>query len=262
MKIQVLDLGYNRCDINAMITLWERASMDNPNPDISYTSYPVWGFYIEADGKKIVVDTGITEELDTNPDVVLPITRSQEPHYHTPEQTLDAQLALCGVKPEEIDYVVITHMHWDHAGNIEKFKNAKVIVQQKEFSWALTVSHTGNPKGVYMRKDADQNANWELIEGDYELAKGVKLLSVPGHAVGLQCLQLTDGDRTILFTSDACYTRINWETGIPAPYLIDSWAYNASMKRLKKIAAETSALVIFGHDMEQFESLPKAPAQL
>ncbi len=257
MKVHFLDLGCITCDTNSLVALKIQASVDDPNPDLHVEPMPVWVAYIETDQAKILFDAGILDEYD---EVVTESKKKYFPYTHTDEQTIVHQLSLCGVKPEEIDYVVISHMHWDHAGNINKFPNAKVVVQRTELMSALMSTHTVDPRGTYLRKDCDVDADWMLIDGDYELFEGIKLLLLPGHCEGLQGIQLTTDHGTILMTSDACYTAGNWGPPIrPTGAVYDSRSYVNSMQKLKNIAQTTNAMVIYGHDIEQFRSLKRAP---
>jgi glyoxylase-like metal-dependent hydrolase (beta-lactamase superfamily II) len=88
--------------------------------------------YIGGAKKKIVVDTG-------PPD----LERSLKYHPYSksdpwnPEQEMEAQLAKAGVKAAEIDVVVLTHLHWDHVGDVLKFPNAQFICSQEELRFAL-----------------------------------------------------------------------------------------------------------------------------
>lgn len=257
MKIHFLDLGHLTCDTNTLVALKVQATVEDPNPDLHVEPMPVWAAYIETDHAKILFDSGILDEYD---EVVTEAKKRAFPYTHTEEQTIVHQLSLCNVKPEEIDYVVISHMHWDHAGNINKFPNAKVVVQRSELASALMASHTVDPKGTYLRKDCDVDADWMLIDGDFELCEGIKLLLVPGHCEGLQAMQITTENGTMILTSDECYTADNWGPPVrPTGAVYDSKSYVKSMQRLKSIAQATNAKVIFGHDIEQFRSLKKAP---
>ncbi len=259
MKMYVLRLGAITCDTNALVAFDTRATSIDPEPRCKFEPFPIWGMYIEHPDAKIVFDTGLREDC---------LTGGESPNYHInipisfkEDEYLEQQLELCGVTPDEIDYVVISHLHHDHAGKIGIFKNAKVVVQRQEMITALMTTHTVVEKGVYLKADLEVAANWMLIDGDYDLLPGIRLLSVPGHAEGLQCIQLElEHTGTVLVTSDACYTSKNWGPPVrPAGVLNDSKAYFASIAKLKKIAEDTDATVIYGHDIKQFETLKKAP---
>lgn len=258
-KLYFLPLGSITLDTNALVAFTTRATVNDQAPICKFEPFPVWAAYIETPSAKILVDTGLADNCNAGGEAES--TLNNMTFTFKEGENLEHQLSLCGVKPEEIDYLVMTHLHHDHAGKIGLFKNAKVIVQRREMIRALLDTHTVNPKGTYLRADVDVEANWELIDGDTELVPGVRLLLVPGHAEGLQCLQLElDNLGAVLLTSDACYTSRNWGPPLRAPgALDDSKAYFASLKKLHAIADATRAAVFFGHDIAQFETLRKAP---
>lgn len=90
------------------------------------------GAYIGGAQKKIVVDTGPPDF-----DRILKYHSSFKAKPRKPEQEIKAQLAKAGVKPEEINIVILTHLHWDHVGNVTKFPKAEFIVSQEELRFAL-----------------------------------------------------------------------------------------------------------------------------
>jgi N-acyl homoserine lactone hydrolase len=259
IKMYVLSLGSLTCDTNALVAFKTRATALDPEPKLKFEPFPVWGLYIETPDAKIVFDTGLREDCLTGGE--LETCKINTPISFKEGEELVHQLDLCGVSPDDIDYVVMSHLHHDHAGRIGIFKNAKVIVQRKEMIQALLTTHTVAEKSVYLKADLEVKADWHLIDGDLELVPGIRLITVPGHTDGLQCLLVDlDENGPVLITSDACYTSLNWgPPERPAGALHDSRAYFQSLAKLKKIQKETGAKVIFGHDVEQFSTLKKAP---
>lgn len=259
MKIHFMDLGHMCCDKNSLVAGSVKSSIDDHSPACIWAQFPVWAMYIDHPMGKIVFDAGCTK--DAMRGGWAPASMKFTPYSFTPDQTIEHQLKLCGVTPEEIDYVVISHMHLDHAGNIGLFKNAKIIVQREELQSALMVTHTVAAKGTYIKADVDVDANWMLIDGDYKLFDDVKLISLPGHAAGQMGIQLDlENNGTFLVVSDACYTSVNYgPPAQPTGKVADSKSYFVSMEKLRKIANETNATVIFGHDDKQFSSIKKAP---
>lgn len=259
MKMHILNLGRITCDTNALIAFSTRATAKDPSPVCKFEPFPIWAIYIDHPQGKILFDTGLREDCLTGgePESAL----NNVPMSFKEGENLEHQLSLCGVTPEEIDYVVLSHLHHDHAGKIGLFKNAKVIVQKAEMASALILTHTVDPMGTYLKADLEVDVNWQLIEGDYDLVEGIRLLLLPGHAEGLMGMQLKlDNNGTLLITSDACYTSANYGPPVrPHGALPDSKAFYASLAKIRKIANETDATLIFGHDIEQFETLKKAP---
>ena len=99
------------------------------------------------------------------------------------------------------------------------------------------------------------NSTFEAIEGDVELAKGVNLIFTPGHAIGHYSLLVEFPNRQpILFTIDAAYTQKSLETLCQASFHIDPVAGVDSMRKVKKLAEDHDAELMFSHDMENFRS--------
>ena len=104
-------------------------------------------------------------------------------------------------------------------------------------------------------------ADWNLVEGRYQLLDGIEMIPLPGHTRGLQGLLLTlENMGKILITSDACYTGVNYGPPIRLSGLtVDDKLSQDTIETIKKITEEMHALVLFGHDYEQFKKLKKAP---
>jgi glyoxylase-like metal-dependent hydrolase (beta-lactamase superfamily II) len=260
MKIYFLDLGHLETDMNYAVAGTVRASVDNKAASCVWGRIPIYAVYIDHPKGKILFDTGCRKDAMSGGWSAASVKFC--PYLFTPEQTIEHQLKLCGVTPEEIDYLIMSHMHLDHAGNIGLFKNAKVIVQKSEMESALLFTHTVQAIGTYMKDEVDVDANFMLVEGDYTLFEDLRFVSLPGHSEGLMGLRLElKNSGTFLFTSDACYSAGSY--GPPAMYpakIADSKGFVASVEKLRKIANETNATVIFGHDDSQFAGLKKAPS--
>lgn len=136
---------------------------------------PVYSFYIEGAQEKILIDTGISAE-----------NMKKYAKFVTQVEDImlfEDSLAKFGLKPEDIDIVIQTHLHSDHCHNTRKCKNAKVIVQEEELNFAL------NPHplfaGVY-QKQWYQGIHFETINGDQEIVPGISAVFLPGHTKGSQ----------------------------------------------------------------------------
>ena len=206
---------------------------------------PTWAIYIEHPDAKLIFDTG----------------QKHLPDGSLSRDELVRQLALCKTAPEEIDYVIMSHLHNDHAGNMGLFQNAQIIVQRQELSDALVESHVEAPYGIYHREDVDANVSWKLVEGRHQLLNGIELIPFPGHTRGLQGMMLTlKNTGKMIITSDACYGRENYGPPVRlSSVAVDDKLSVDSMEAIRRIAEENHARVIFGHDLQQFETLKKAP---
>jgi len=115
------------------------------------------------------------------------------------EAALRTALQPLGIGPEQIGRVILTHLHFDHAWNLELFPKAQVLLQKDELGHAI--DPVPSQRLYYTRHTINQvldrrrPAALELVEGDRELAEGLTLLKVPGHTPGMQvvCVQTERG---------------------------------------------------------------------
>ena len=147
-----------------------------------------YAWYIEGAERKILVDTGTTVDLFR--------ARFGPEEYLEAVQPIEKGLGRFGLTPEDIDIVILTHLHWDHVGLGFKFGKAKFIVQKAELDYAYDphpmISH------IYI-KDTFKKLDFELVEGDLEIIEGVKVLLTPGHAPGGQSVAVnTEGGIVII----------------------------------------------------------------
>ena len=146
IKLSFMPLGSITLDTNALVAFSTRATVSNQAPVCKFEPFPVWAAYIETPTKKILFDTGLCENCLTGGESAATLEKLSISFKEG--ENLEHQLGLCGVKPEDIDYVIISHLHHDHAGKIGLFKNAKIIVQRQEMIRALLDTHTVNPMGT------------------------------------------------------------------------------------------------------------------
>lgn len=140
----------------------------------------------------ILVDTG-----GTSPDGV-----HYMPYTQVPEQTLPAQLKLHGVTPEDIKTVIMTHLHWDHAGNNALFPNAKFYVQRRELEYAAAPLDI--QKGAY-NKTLIFQTDYEIVDGCAEITDGISVFPTPGHSPGSQSVVVdTDQGKYIIVGDLIC----------------------------------------------------------
>ena len=168
-----------------------------------------------------------------------------------PEELLEPSLKAAGLGPDDFKYVILGHMHIDHAGGLRVFENAgaEIILHEDEYRGVM-----GLEEDSYFMCRADYEflprKKPTLIYGTQEILKGVKLISLPGHTWGTMGMMVyLDHTGWVLFPSDALIHHKAY--GPPAiPNLIsvlqDKWG--ESVERVRRMATKYDALVAPGHD--------------
>ena len=167
-------------------------------------------------------------------------------------------LAANGVRPEQIDLVINTHLHFDHAGGntklagdkaIPTFPNAQYIVQAAEIAHAT--NPTDRDRASYFEDNflpMQQSRQWHAITGDTEIVPGISTIRIPGHNADIQAIKLTGGGRTIFFVADLVPTRHH----LPLPWIMAYDLYPLQTLETKRKWIETIVrdgwIIVFGHD--------------
>jgi len=169
------------------------------------------------------------------------------------------QLAELGLKPDDIHMLVCTHFDVDHAGNIAAFPNTELIVQRQHYESA----QSGNPRFARSRSQWDLPVSrYRFVDGDTELLPGLELIETSGHVPGHQAVLVRLPETgPVLLTIDAVTVQGNFTPDRKAsPMDANGEGAIASTQKLLAIAQrEHVALVIFGHDGPQWQTLKKLP---
>jgi 4-pyridoxolactonase len=178
----------------------------------------------------------------------------------TEEQTVEAQLELCGFAPGDVSAVINSHLHFDHCGGQRHLADAPTWVHREELRHALVpepFERLGYADKVFHRPDSD----YRWLEGDeVDFADGIRLLHTPGHTIGHYSLLLErDEGAPMLFPADVTYTEETWDKDLISGFHHDPTANHASLRKLKHLARRREADVFFTHDMAAWESYKHAP---
>lgn len=174
-------------------------------------------------------------------------------------------LAAVGVKCGEVLDVVITHMHYDHAGNLPLFPRARFHVQDTEMFYCTGRSmkerqHSGafDVENVVTMVRRVYEERVIFHDGDAELFPGVSLHHLPGHTLGMQVVRVQTERGPVVLASDATHFWANLEREIPFPIVADVPAYLSSLRTLRKLAPSIDH-IIPGHDPLVLERFPAEP---
>jgi 4-pyridoxolactonase len=214
--------------------------------------FPVYSVLIEHPDGLFMFDSGYDLDLVNE---VLPFELPEQ----TPEQTVPGQLDKCGFKPGDVEALINSHLHFDHCGGNKQLPNATTYLHRDE----LRQARTPEPfeRLGYADKGYDHGgASFELLEGDLEFADGVHLFHTPGHTVGhYSMLVELDGSHPLLFMADVSYTIAAYANDQQAGFHNNPVDGVRSIRRIKRLAKERQAEVIFTHDSEIFKTYALAP---
>lgn len=173
---------------------------------------------------------------------------------------LPDRLAAMGLAPDDVDAVLCTHLDTDHAGWHHLFGHAELWIQRRQYWWARS---SADPRVAMNRpRWSDPALRYRLVDGDAQVAPGVELVETDGHVPGHQSV-LVRLPRTgpVLLAGDAVPVRSDFRPDRgPGRFDMDAEAVRASTRKLLALASrEQVALVVFGHDAAQRETLRRWP---
>jgi glyoxylase-like metal-dependent hydrolase (beta-lactamase superfamily II) len=201
--------------------------------------YFVW--VVRGASGTFIVDTGFTKEM---------AAKRQRQHIRSPAEGLK----MIGIEPDAVADVVITHMHYDHAGGLALFPHARFHLQDREMQYCTGrcmchahLRHTFEAEDVVgmVRHVFDGRVNFH--DGASELAPGVTLHLIGGHALGLQAVRVKTRRGYVVLASDASHFYANFEQGRPFPVAANIADVLEGYRIIRELASSPRH-VIPGHD--------------
>lgn len=226
--------------------LIDHAQLVTGDPVGQVVRIPIWAYLLRGTDSLMLVDAGMPAGCvgneayfgETSPeDLILP--------QMGPEDMVDRVLARQGIAPGDLDALITTHWHFDHAGGMRLFRDQPILVHPAEVEAAR--AETELPEWV------DLSLDFTPVTDSFQPMPGVRLVHTPGHTPGHMSLYLEPkGLRPIVLTIDAVYTRQNWQRDVPGN-MLDEAVGRESVTRLRRIVRDAGAAVFFGHDPAQAE---------
>lgn len=253
IEIYHLNDGTFRLDGGAMFgviprPMWERKAKPDDRNRILLSMNCL---LLRAAGQWILVETGAGDKWDEKRNGIFA--------FQGPPRLLD-QLAARGLKPEQIDIVINTHLHFDHCGwntRMEKDKAVPTFPAARHFVQKGELEHAKRPterdRASYLVDNflpVEAAGQFEVLEGEREIVPGVEVVRVPGHTRDMQCVRLRSGGKTAFFFADLVPTTAH--LGFPWIMGYDLYPLTTLENKRKWIpeAARGEWLCLFAHDPE------------
>ncbi len=251
IEVRSLNAGTFYLDGGAMFgvvpkPLWEKKA---PADSRNRIRLAMNALLLRVAGKTVMVETGAGGKWDT---------RSRDIYGFAESDPLPKALAEAGVRPESVDIVINTHLHFDHAGGnthqkdgkvLPAFPNARYVLQKGE------LEHAGHPterdRASYFAENfapVTEAGQWWLVEGETGILPGVSVIPIPGHNRHIQAVKVSGGGKTIFFLADLIPTRHH----LPYPWIMGYDLYPLTTLETKKLwipqIARQGWIAVFGHD--------------
>lgn len=204
---------------------------------------------LDAGGRLVVVEVGIGDKFEAK----------ERAMYAMEDRTVHQALHEINCDPGDVEAVICTHLHFDHAGGLTRrngaadparpkltFPNARIYVQKREWEDAIANKSTMNK--TYLRNHlTDEVAERvQLVEGEAEVLPGIRVLPMPGHTWGQQGVAIDAADgRTVVFVPDVMPTRYHCRPTTNLAYDVETYtSMQERMKMLSRAADERWTLVL------------------
>lgn len=215
-------------------------------------------YYVEGDGKKIMVDTG-----PASPEHMIKWHKEMEPQIAADQQSMIQLQKQANVQPEEIDIILLTHLHYDHAYHLDKYPNAKIYVSRVELNFALnplppfffTYENWQIGMTPFFIPSIPRMNQVELVP--ISITEHISMIPTPGHSPGHMSVAVQTHEGPYVLAGDAVCTRENL-TPLPDRHLpfrmiglyMDMQAAWQSIEKIMDIVDGDANRVLSVHDPE------------
>jgi glyoxylase-like metal-dependent hydrolase (beta-lactamase superfamily II) len=255
VRIHAIEAGTLRLDGGAMFgvvpkSLWERRI---PADGRNRITLSLRCLLIEGPEALVLVDTGVGNKGDPKFQDIYGIKNEGDP------TRLEDAIRAVGFAPGDIDIVLMTHLHFDHAGGgtmrrddgviVPSFPEARYVVQSGELE--ESASRNERIRSSYLQDDIEpvlRGGLWDPVAGDRVLTRGVRLLRTPGHTPHHQSVLVESAGETACFLADVCPTSAHVPLTWTMAYDLEPLVTMESKRGLWRRAAEEEWLLIFQHD--------------
>ncbi len=250
IKLYAFTCGWLSCNLSEMLMGREGT-----------IRFPVPAYLIEHPKGHVLFDTGLHPKSQEDPYGQVGVLASAFSVEFRPGEDIKSRLEQLDIDANGIEYLINSHLHFDHAGGNELVPNARIIIQEKEWEAGrvpeLIEANAFNPVNY------DHGHLIRQVNGEFDLFGDGTVVTIPtfGHTPGHQSLKLKLPSGEIVLAADACYFRESLEN-LHLPALVyDRTAMINSFLLLRKLK-RNGARIFYGHDPVFWREVPQAPQEI
>jgi len=241
--VHVLPCGYEEAD-KGVLTLMKDCGR--------IVKIPYHAYLIEDAEYTMLVDTGSSVRWkELHPKEM----QESSPVHMEEHEHLDRILESIGFSTTDVNYVINTHLHYDHCGNNEMFHKATFHVNEAELAHAIAPGWWEAPN--YIRAVFDiPGLKYETVRGGLEIEPGIRIIPTPGHSEGHQSVAVQlEKTGWLVIAGDAIFLRENVEGPVLPGLYVDARKYARSVYKLKRFLDANKGTMILSHSREYLLSV-------
>jgi glyoxylase-like metal-dependent hydrolase (beta-lactamase superfamily II) len=242
------------------MTDWEIFDpLDRRAGEMVYNPYFV--YVVKHPEGMVLFDSGAHPQLATDPVARMGAAAEEFVVKLDEGDAIEPVLARIGLAPADIDLVIQSHLHFDHAGGLYAFPDTPVMVQRAELEFAADPSDA--QRDIYIADDFAPVEKWRTLDGDTDVFGDGRLtvVATPGHTKGHQSLLVELDDQVVFLLADAAYLLPKMRERRPPGVLWDREALLATWDRIEEVERGRDAFLITTHDLDYETRIKVAPQE-
>lgn len=250
MKLYAFHAGGEEADV---------AAFDPFDPQVgTKVESPFFFYLVEHPSGPVLFDCGVHPLFAKDPEARLGFAVEGLKLNVGEDDDVVSKLREVGVAPDDVRHVVLSHLHYDHAGGIEFFPGARFYVHRRELEFARAPAVY--QKALYVPADLDAPVEWTQLDGEHDLFGDgrIVIFPTPGHSPGHQSMLVRLPTQNVILVADAAVPR-NLELSVLPAIVWNPDAMVASWDRIRALRAELDAELIFTHDLDWAAKTRVAP---
>jgi len=223
--------------------------------------FPVPAYVIKHPRGWVLFDTGLHPQCQHDVRGRLGFMADLFQVEFRPGEDIQSRLEQLDIDVNRIEYLVNSHLHFDHTGGNSLIPNAKIIIQKKEWQAGQTPEFI--QANGYTKADYDHGHLIQQVSGEHDVFGDGRIVTIPtfGHTPGHQSLKVRLDSGDIILTADACYLK---ETlaNLHLPHLVHNRSEMLDSLLLLRKLQRAGARIFYGHDPDFWAQLPQAPKEI